>query len=421
MLFNMSLVLVYLYMQEAERLGDLLAFLDGHLQSLPNYALEVLLLLPEEIDNYKVVIEERKRSYLLEYLRSVQVQVLVRLNEAAKLHWDQKDGVRKEILLSCFANWVSMKYNKQIMCELIGHYVLNAALTHIGDMGIAKECEQAILTVLRTMKGPKEDPELFQFLAKAVFPYYDVVRNHIKENMLDLSESYINVLAKFGRVAAPLFAESPTTEIGLFQQGMLELTMQVGLENIESIVKYWKKFCVKLHELKSEKSIAIYRPMLEQLYQVLSSIGQYTLKECEDLNTLEPSQIENIHQEFEDKRKYRDDIDELFDVLGELLTYERCVAISLQTISQLDVKDKFFWPKFEATLLPLVDIVDEVKEPSETLTATIKELAKLQPTYLCVRRAIIKVMKRCSRLYRGRTDGITTLIFHFLVAMLQQG
>jgi hypothetical protein len=120
MLFNMSLVLVYLYMQEAEKLGDLLVFLETHLPGLVNYSLDVLLLLPEEIDNYKVVIEERKRNYLMEYVRSIQVQVLVKLNEVSKQLWEKKDGVRKEIILGCFSNWVAMKYNQQLLKELTG-------------------------------------------------------------------------------------------------------------------------------------------------------------------------------------------------------------------------------------------------------------------------------------------------------------
>jgi hypothetical protein len=36
---------------------------------LLNYVFTVILLLPEEVDNYKVVIEEKKRESLLGYLR----------------------------------------------------------------------------------------------------------------------------------------------------------------------------------------------------------------------------------------------------------------------------------------------------------------------------------------------------------------
>jgi len=274
----MSLVLVYLYMQEAEKLGDLLVFLETHLPGLVNYSLDVLLLLPEEIDNYKVVIEERKRNYLMEYVRSIQVQVLVKLNEVSKQLWEKKDGVRKEIILGCFSNWVAMKYNQQLLKELTGHYVLNAALSHMSDTSINKECEHAVLTTLRTMKGAKEDPELFQFLAKAVFPYFGAVRQHIKEQLLDMSEPYLNVLAKFGRVAAPIFVGTPSNDSAVFQTNMLELTLHVGIDNIESLVKYWKKFCITLHGLKNPSSVAYYQLMLEQLYQVLFRISEYSLE-----------------------------------------------------------------------------------------------------------------------------------------------
>lgn len=66
-LFNLSFCLCYLYMQEAERIGDLLTYLAMYLgnHGLLNYVFTILLILPEEVDNPKVVIEERKRNYVL--------------------------------------------------------------------------------------------------------------------------------------------------------------------------------------------------------------------------------------------------------------------------------------------------------------------------------------------------------------------
>lgn len=48
------------------------------------------MILPEEVDNYKVVIDEVKRSYLYEYIRSIQTKVLVELNTIAAQHWEPK-------------------------------------------------------------------------------------------------------------------------------------------------------------------------------------------------------------------------------------------------------------------------------------------------------------------------------------------
>lgn len=71
-------------------------------------------------------------------------------------------------------------------------------------------------------------------------------------------------------------------------------------------------------------------------------------------------------------------------------------------------------------MLPLVDIVDELQQPNEALTTTIKSLINFKSNYYCVQRAIIKVMSRCSKLYRDRKEEIN-MIFNFLVAMLQDG
>lgn len=111
-LFNLSYCLSYLYMQEAERIGDLLTYLAMYIgnHGLLNYVFTILLILPEEVDNPKVVIEERKRNFVLEMLKSSHMKVLVELNSTAAKQWELKE-VKKTTLLECFKNWVELKYS----------------------------------------------------------------------------------------------------------------------------------------------------------------------------------------------------------------------------------------------------------------------------------------------------------------------
>lgn len=71
---NLSLCLVFTYIQYADRVGGILDFLK---QTFPNidtspstfqYFFKVLELLPEEITNSKVVIDEEKRQHVLELI-----------------------------------------------------------------------------------------------------------------------------------------------------------------------------------------------------------------------------------------------------------------------------------------------------------------------------------------------------------------
>jgi hypothetical protein len=87
-------------------------------------------------------------------------------------------------------------------------------------------------------------------------------------------------------------------------------------------------------------------------------------------------------------------------------------------ISKLDVNSKKFWCQFESLLLPLVDIIDEIHQPSQALTDTILKLVQLQPVYYCVQKAIIRVLSRCSKIYTSNQD-VTKTIFTFLVSKLQ--
>jgi hypothetical protein len=46
---------------------------------------------------------------------------------------------------------------------------------------------------------------------------------------------------------------------------MLFLTKNIDIENIEEMVKYWQKFCVKLHQEKSPNT-SVFVPLLCELY-----------------------------------------------------------------------------------------------------------------------------------------------------------
>lgn len=148
---------------------------------------------------------------------------------------------------------------------------------------------------------------------------------------------------------------------------MLFLTSNVGLENMEGVVKYWREFLIELNRTHSQ-SVGKYQPLLEQLYKQLTVYARYTVEECEDLNTQSEERLEKMYEEFEVKEKYRNSIDEIYDLLGELITYDRCVELGLMMIYELDVREKEFWGKLESLLLPLVDTVDEITTPTQPLT-----------------------------------------------------
>lgn len=116
MLSNIALALVYVYMQESERIGGLLEYLSEYLgkKGLINYVFMILLLLPEEVDNYKVVVEEKKREAILKYIKSIQTKVLCELNIVAAQQWDSKK-IKRETLLDCLSNWIELGYSKDIM------------------------------------------------------------------------------------------------------------------------------------------------------------------------------------------------------------------------------------------------------------------------------------------------------------------
>lgn len=130
-----------------------------------------------------------------------------------------------------------------------------------------------------------------------------------------MCESYINVLSSFGRKAAPEFAIECEQTSASFQQSMVYLTEHASLDDTESIIKYWRDLCIELHKMH-KTSTKLYQPLLEHLYQILSKKAEFSIEDCEDLNSMTEDTLEMHHQEFEDKMKYRNSIDEIFDLLG---------------------------------------------------------------------------------------------------------
>lgn len=75
------------------------------------------------------------------------------------------------------------------------------------------------------------------------------------------------------------------------------ITKNAGLDNMESISKYWLKLCKKLYHTNSPTKVN-YKPLLELLYQVLTKNAQFTMAECTDLNTQSEEALEKAHQDF---------------------------------------------------------------------------------------------------------------------------
>ena len=82
-----------------------------------NYIYTVLEVLPEEVDNEKVVVEEEKRQHLRQYMKTIQKYVLVELNNVAASCW-KDNTVKKTVLLRCFSNWIRIDEDKEVLKSL---------------------------------------------------------------------------------------------------------------------------------------------------------------------------------------------------------------------------------------------------------------------------------------------------------------
>ena len=116
-----------MYIHKFEEIGELLPYLSKCFQNGEvNYVYTVLLVLPEEIDNNELVVEEDKRMRIRKYLKTIQRTVLIELNNIASLAWNSKE-VKPRTLLQCFSNWIDLDLDIEVLESLPGHILLNKA------------------------------------------------------------------------------------------------------------------------------------------------------------------------------------------------------------------------------------------------------------------------------------------------------
>ena len=72
----------------------------------------------------------------------------------------------------------------------------------------------------------------------------------------------------------------------------------------------------------------------------------------------------------------------------------------MNAVLGLNLNQANCWGRFEALLLPLVDISDEIKGPMPILTNSLASILKFDIPYIAVLKTVIDVLSRCSKIYK---------------------
>ena len=167
MVTNLSLCLVFMYIQYAERVGGVVEFLRQSFVRLWNspdifrYYFKVLELLPDEINNSKVVIDEEKRFRVLEIIESQQKDILFEVHQVMNSTTDQ--NLNHSTLLRLFSNWLEIGHNVEVIRSLQTHSLLHLSFRCLDSSVVSDDAMLAIETVMDVIDGPEQNEELFSF------------------------------------------------------------------------------------------------------------------------------------------------------------------------------------------------------------------------------------------------------------------
>lgn len=143
-----------------------------------NYYFKILECLAVEVDNSRLVIDEEYREVAKDKLLAQQYAILIRLNEITSAAWEI-EVIDNENILQCFIEWVTVRYNPQVLNSLPDHYAMKKLFEYVQDDRRTNETPDCIKRLILHLENPTEVPIFYDYLAKQVVRLLGVVEYYI--------------------------------------------------------------------------------------------------------------------------------------------------------------------------------------------------------------------------------------------------
>jgi hypothetical protein len=327
-----------------------------------------------EVDNSRLVIDEEYREIAKGKLLAQQYAILLKLNEITAAAWEI-ESIDNENILQCFIEWVTVRYNPDVLNSLPNHYAMNKLFEYVQDERRTNETPDCIKRLILHLANPADVPVFYEYLAKKVVELLSVVNYFIEQAELTEAEDYLRLIVEFCRKSVPTFVANFDERVNLFLRTLAKYTQDEIVEVYDSLVEFWEEL---IAEAALQKAVRALSPQLtaliEEVYLSVCEKCHYSLKVILDLDSRPESKLYEFNRSADDIRTRRDNSDSIFEKIAEFYgktAYLQMVYGKIQAVSQK--ADQFLWPYLEIYLFSLVDAVKKV----ERFTAEVSNIVSI--------------------------------------------
>ncbi|KAL4233679.1 Transportin-3 [Mactra antiquata] len=265
---------------------DLVQRFGSNAAQLP-ILLEVLIVLPEEINSRSLRLGANRRDEVIEDLKSSS-QVVLHLLSACTENMTSADSIQVKVL-KCLSSWYNI--------DAIPESIVQTALFHAPfKVMVSKECSSGlheaatdcVCNALYCVEDTSAHPMMAEALFRAVLELTEPYHRSVAEEDIDKSLNYCRMFTELAESFLEVIVDKPNQGLGDFK--ILELLLMcVGhhqYEVAEVTFNYWYKLSEDLYQRDVQELNEVFKPYIQRL---IIALCQHCQMDPDHDGVLDPS------------------------------------------------------------------------------------------------------------------------------------
>lgn len=172
---------------------------------------------------------------------SQQFEILVKLNENTAIAWEIKE-IDNENILQCFAEWVSVSYNPQVLNSLPNHSLMAKLFEYIQDNRHTSETSECLKELVYQLRDPKDAPLFYEYMGKKMVELLSVIDYFIEQGEIGEAEDYLRIVVQFCRKSLNTLVATFDDNVCTFLRRLAQYTEENIVPIYDNLVEFWEEF-----------------------------------------------------------------------------------------------------------------------------------------------------------------------------------
>ncbi|KAK6636318.1 hypothetical protein RUM43_009977 [Polyplax serrata] len=409
---SLALALLSLQMSSWEKpvLDLMKKFSDKSVPSL----LEVLIVLPEEVNSKSLRLGENRRHQILEELASCSpavVDFLVNCLNACLTNTDNQQIHVK--VLRCFASWVTVRAISlnDVSNNMIAIHTFTILQNHQLSPLLHEAAKECVCSLLQTLEYKKNQQTLDEQLFRGVVALEESYHLSVAHEDQDKSKNYCRIFTELGESLLEKIVNYNYTNKDHYYFKVLDLVLMcVGhhdYEVAEITFNFWYRLSEELYTKSNDQLCAVFKPYVERL---IESLCRHSRMEQDQ---------EGLVDDMDEFTNFRNRVSELMRdvvfIVGSLNCFKQ-MFISLQGPGVT-------WDVTEAALFLMQSLAKIISpEENEIVPQVVKAILELDPesTHIAVRHTSVLLLGELNEWIEHHANEILNPVVYFLLFCLRQ-